>query len=283
MKLLSALYIVPTPIGHFDDITKRALDVLSEVDWIACEDTRTSAKLFNHFGIKAKTFSLHEHNEVQRLSWITEQLDKDASIALISDAGTPLISDPGYKVVAHLREHGYQVTALPGACAAIAALSAAGIPSDRFCFEGFLPAKSAARQGKLQDLLQESRTMIFYESPRRAVGTLEDMAAIWGETHRIAIARELTKVYETFLFGSVREVLSILSADENQQKGEMVIVCHGFKSKPQELPREALEMLTLLCQDLPLKQVSKYIAIAFKVNKNTVYQHGLSLKKSPLA
>lgn len=283
MKLLPALYIVPTPIGHFDDMTKRAVDVLSEVDWVACEDTRTSAKLLHHFGIKANTCSLHEHNEIQRLSWITEQLDQGASIALISDAGTPLISDPGYKVVAYLREHGYLIVALPGACAAITALSAAGIPSDRFCFEGFLPTKSTSRRLKLQDLQQEPRTMIFYESPRRVVATLQDMASIWGEAHRIAVARELTKVYETFLFGSVRDVLDTLLMDENQQKGEMVIVCYGFKSKPQALPSEALEMLSLLCQDMPLKKASKYIAVAFKVNKNKVYQYGLSLKNTPLA
>lgn len=189
----STLYIVPTPIGNLGDITQRALDVLSHVDLIAAEDTRHTGLLLQHFAINARLFALHDHNEQQKADQLISKLQQGLSIALVSDAGTPLINDPGYHLVNQCRKNGIKVVPLPGACAAITALSAAGLPSDRFCYEGFLPAKTKSRQDCLRDLAQEPRTLIFYESTHRLLDSLADMVTVWGEERYVVLARELTK------------------------------------------------------------------------------------------
>jgi 16S rRNA (cytidine1402-2'-O)-methyltransferase len=277
MELKVALYIVPTPIGHFDDISQRAIDVLKAVDWIACEDTRHSGKLLQHIGVKGQLCAVHDHNEKHKAQWIAEQLTLGKAIALISDAGTPLISDPGYHLVRHLREEGHLIIALPGPCAAITALSAAGLPSDRFTFEGFLPAKQKARIDKMISLKEESRTMIFYESPRRIVETLQAMVEIWGSQREIVLGREITKTFETYLAGTVSEVLAQVLADMNQQKGELVLVCRGFEASSEHIPHPAIMTLKLLKADLPLKKAAALTSQIYGLNKKKLYELGLNL------
>ena len=208
-----ALYIVPTPIGNLGDMSSRAIEVLNQVSLIACEDTRHSGKLLSHFGITTKTTALHDHNERARAQWIVDQLAAGQSIALISDAGTPLISDPGYHLVSHVRQSGFNVIPLPGPCAAITALSASGLPSDRFTFEGFLPSKEKARADKLLALKEDPRTLIFYESPHRIEHSLTTMVEVLGADRHVVMAREVTKTFETFLSGPVSEVLAKVSTD----------------------------------------------------------------------
>ena len=222
----SNFYIVPTPIGNLSDITERALETLNKVDLIAAEDTRHSGILLKHYGIKTKCVALHEHNEKQKSAWLLEQLRSGRSIALISDAGTPLISDPGYATIAMCHQEGIQIIPLPGACAATTALCASGLPTDRFIFEGFLPSRSSARQTRLEAFADETRTLIFYESPRRILGTLQDIAAVLGD-RRVTLARELTKTYETITLQPVTDLIVQLQNDSQQQRGEMVLILEG--------------------------------------------------------
>ncbi|GLS82187.1 16S rRNA (cytidine(1402)-2'-O)-methyltransferase [Paraferrimonas haliotis] len=275
MKITPSLYIVATPIGNFDDLPQRAIDVLNQVDLIACEDTRHSGRLFAHFGINSKTVAVHDHNERQRAQWIIDQLSAGLSCALVSDAGTPLISDPGYHLVKQVREAGFEVSPIPGACAAIAALSASGLPSDRFSFEGFLPAKEKAKLDTLKGLAQDSRTLIFYESPRRVLATLSCMVESLGADREIVMARELTKTFETFLHGPVTEVLSRVEQDLDQQKGEIVLLIKGHQKQADELPQAAIETVVLLQQDLPLKKAAAYAAQIHGVKKNALYKYML--------
>lgn len=221
MSLPPALYIVPTPIGNLGDMSPRAVEILQSVSLIACEDTRHSGRLFSHFGISTRTTSVHDHNERARAQWIIEKLSQGDAVALVSDAGTPLISDPGYHLVSQVREAGFAVIPLPGPCAAITALSASGLPSDRFSFEGFLPAKDKGRNDKLTALREDPRTLIFYESPHRILQTLEAIVAVLGGERPMVMARELTKTFETFLSGTAAEVLEKVKSDDNQQKGEI--------------------------------------------------------------
>ena len=193
----STLYIVATPIGNLGDISQRAREILEQVDIIACEDTRHTQRLLSAFSIKNKTMSMHDHNERQRQEQIAALLTEGKSIALVSDAGTPLISDPGFHLVRHCRQQGLNVSPIPGACAAIAALSVAGLPTDRFTFEGFLPSKSGARQSTLTELANETRTLVFYDAPRRAIDTVEDIVKTLGGDRYVVMARELTKTFET--------------------------------------------------------------------------------------
>lgn len=279
MDQTAALYIVPTPIGNYSDITSRAIEVLNQVSLIACEDTRHSGKLLSHFGISTRKTAIHDHNERDRAQWIVEQLTAGQSVALISDAGTPLISDPGYHLVKHVREAGHKVVPLPGACAAITALSASGLPSDRFSFEGFLPAKEKGRLDKLSALQQDPRTLIFYESPHRIVQSLESIVKALGEDRQIVMAREVTKTFETFLSGTAAEVLAMVLADDNQQKGEIVLMCHGFIQQQEEdaIPKVAIETLTLLAAELPLKKAAAIAAQIHGLKKNALYKLGLEL------
>ncbi|QUN05656.1 16S rRNA (cytidine(1402)-2'-O)-methyltransferase [Shewanella yunxiaonensis] len=279
MTMPVALYIVPTPIGNLGDLTPRAVEVLSAVSLIACEDTRHSGKLLSHFNITTRTMALHDHNERARAQWFIEKLQAGESVALISDAGTPLISDPGYHLVSQVRDAGFQVSPLPGACAAITALSASGLPSDRFSFEGFLPAKDKARLDKLASLKEDSRTLIFYESPHRILPSLEALEQVFGSERPMVMARELTKTFETFLVGSISEVRARVEADPNQQKGEMILMCHGYVGAADEdaIPAKALDTLKLLCGELPLKKAAAITAEIYGLKKNALYKQGLEL------
>lgn len=271
-----ALYIVPTPIGNLGDMSSRAIEVLNQVSLIACEDTRHSGKLLSHFGITTKTTALHDHNERARAQWIVDQLAAGQSIALISDAGTPLISDPGYHLVSHVRQSGFNVIPLPGPCAAITALSASGLPSDRFTFEGFLPSKEKARADKLLLLKEDPRTLIFYESPHRIEHSLTTMVEVLGGDRHVVMAREVTKTFETFLSGPVSEVLAKVSTDLNQQKGEIVLMVHGYHlSDDEAIPTVAINTLKLLCEELPLKKAAAIAAQIHGLKKNALYKYGL--------
>ncbi|MGM0783411.1 MAG: 16S rRNA (cytidine(1402)-2'-O)-methyltransferase [Pseudomonadota bacterium] len=224
------LYVVATPIGNLDDLTPRAARVLSEVALVAAEDTRHSARLLRHLGLHRPLLSLHDHNEAARVAQIDARLAEGEDIALISDAGTPLISDPGFVLVRELRARGRRVIPIPGACALVAALSAAGLPTDRFLFEGFLPARSAARRARLEALSEREETLVFYESPHRIRDTLADIGVVLGQRH-LVLARELTKAYETFLEGSAGALTTLMEQDPNQARGEFVVMLAGAESR----------------------------------------------------
>ncbi|MBZ2400509.1 16S rRNA (cytidine(1402)-2'-O)-methyltransferase [Erwinia amylovora] len=271
----STLYIVPTPIGNLGDITQRALTVLASVDLIAAEDTRHTGLLLQHFAINARLFALHDHNEQQKAEVLLTRLREGQSIALVSDAGTPLINDPGYHLVRLCREAGIRVVPLPGACAAITALSAAGLPSDRFCYEGFLPAKSKGRCDTLKALEQEPRTLIFYESTHRLLDSLHDMVTVMGPERYVVLAREITKTWESIFGAPVGELLAWVQEDENRRKGEMVLIVEGYHTQEQALPPEALRTLALLKSELPLKKAAQLTAEIYGVKKNALYKYAL--------
>lgn len=274
MNDIPTLYIVPTPIGNLADITQRALDTLRRVDLIAAEDTRHTGILLAHYQISVPTFALHDHNEQQKAEVLIGRIREGKSIALVSDAGTPLISDPGYHLVTRCREAGVKVVPLPGPCAAITALSAAGLPTDRFAFEGFLPAKAKGRDDKLQALVDEPRTLVFYESPRRVTDTIEAIARILGE-RQVVLARELTKTFESIHGLPASELLTWLAEDDNRIKGEMVLVVAGARKESDELPAEAIRTLGLLVAELPLKKAAALCAEIHDVKKNALYKYGL--------
>ncbi|WP_127347630.1 16S rRNA (cytidine(1402)-2'-O)-methyltransferase [Pseudidiomarina mangrovi] len=270
------LYIVPTPIGNLADISERAIAVLREVQAIAAEDTRHSGQLLQHLGVRNELFALHEHNERQRVEAVMARLRSGDSIALISDAGTPLISDPGYVLVQQCRAAGLKVVALPGPCAITTALSGAGLPTDRFSFEGFLPAKGQQRRKVLQALISEPRTMVFYESPHRIVDSLADLLTVFGAERQLVLARELTKQFETYLSGSIAEVQQLVLADSNQQRGEMVLMLAGaVPSSDDDDPTAAMATLNLLRKELPLKKAAALAAEIHGLRKNTLYQLAL--------
>ncbi|BCG10947.1 MULTISPECIES: 16S rRNA (cytidine(1402)-2'-O)-methyltransferase [Buttiauxella] len=272
----STLYIVPTPIGNLGDITQRALSVLQSVDLIAAEDTRHTGLLLQHFAINARMFALHDHNEQQKSETLLAKLQEGQSIALVSDAGTPLINDPGYHLVRTCREAGIRVVPLPGPCAAIAALSAAGLPSDRFCYEGFLPAKSKGRRDALKAIEQEPRTLIFYESTHRLLDSLDDICAVLGESRYVVLARELTKTWESIHGAPIGELAAWVKEDENRRKGEMVLIVEGFKAPADDaLPADALRTLALLQTELPLKKAAALAAEIHGVKKNALYKYAL--------
>lgn len=274
MQLIPSLYIVPTPIGNLGDITRRAVEVLGMVDLIAAEDTRHSAILLNHLDIKASLFALHDHNEQQKADVLIAKVKQGLSVALISDAGTPLISDPGYHLVTRCREAGVRVVPLPGPCAAITALSAAGLPTDRFAFEGFLPAKEKARDDKLTELLDDPRTLVFYESPRRLLDTMSAIARLYGE-RQVVVARELTKTFETIHSLPAGAMCEWLAADENRCRGEIVLMLAGARPDADALPCEALRTLALLQKELPLKRAAALAAEIHGVKKNALYKYAL--------
>ncbi|MFS2221239.1 16S rRNA (cytidine(1402)-2'-O)-methyltransferase [Pantoea sp. B65] len=272
----STLYIVPTPIGNLGDITQRALTVLTSVDLIAAEDTRHTGLLLQHFAINARLFALHDHNEQQKTEQLLAKLQEGQSIALVSDAGTPLINDPGYHLVRRCREAGIRVVPLPGACAAITALSAAGLPSDRFCYEGFLPAKSKGRCDTLRALQQEPRTLIFYESTHRLLDSMQDIATVLGADRYVVLAREITKTWESIQGAPIGELLAWVKEDENRRKGEMVLIIEGYKQQADDaLPAEALRTLALLQAELPLKKAAAITAEIHGLKKNALYKYAL--------
>ena len=274
----ACLYIVATPIGNLSDISERAVQILKQVDLIAVEDTRHSGKLLQHSGVSTPTQALHEHNEAKKVEQLIELLAAGKSIALISDAGTPLISDPGYQLVKAAIDAGIKVSPVPGASALIAALSASGLPSDAFIFEGFLPNKSAGRLKKLEALADESRTLIFYEAPHRIIDCLEDMQQVFGAERVAVVARELTKTFETIKKDSLENLLSWIKADSNQQRGEFVLLIQGQEKAATTVNAEAERILDILLQELPLKQASQLAARITDIKKNTLYQIGLNKK-----
>ena len=275
--LTGILYIVATPIGNLQDITQRALDTFAQVDLIAAEDTRHSGLLLSHYGIKKPFFALHDHNEQEKSHIFVEKLKQGSHIALISDAGTPLISDPGFHLVRQCREAGIRVVPLPGACAAITALCASGIASDRFCFEGFLPAKSKARKDKLENIAEEDRTLIFYESTHRILDTLEDMQSVLGEERYIVLAREITKTWETITGNTIKNLREWLLDDPNRTKGEMVLIVEGKPKSDNndEISLQVVKALELIAEELPLKKAAAIVAELYGYKKNALYQFGL--------
>lgn len=274
------LYVVATPIGNLDDISARALRILREVALIAAEDTRHSARLLQHFGIPTPLAACHEHNERDQGGRFLARLQAGEDVALISDAGTPLISDPGYHLVRQVRAAGIPVVPVPGACALIAALSAAGLPSDRFIFEGFLPAKAAGRRARLEQVREEPRTLIFYEAPHRILESLEDMRDVFGGERPALLARELTKTFETLQGLPLAELCQWVAADNNQQRGECVVLVAGWQAPEGEeaVSAEALRVLDLLMAEMPLKRAAALAAEITGVRKNLLYQVALERK-----
>lgn len=272
-------YVVATPIGNLKDISTRAIDTLQFVDHIVVEDSRHSQRLLTALGIRKPLFVLHDHNEKQNTQQLVKILQEGKSIALISDAGTPLISDPGFYLVRALHVLGIKVVPIPGACAAIAALSASGLPTDRFCFEGFLPAKKKARLDQLQTLSQETRTLVFYEAPHRILETLEDMRLIFGETREAFFARELTKVFETLKSGTLLELCHWVKNDSDQQRGEIVLLVEGNPNKNAMSvdEQEALRILRILCAEMSLSEAARLTAKISGLSKQLLYKRGLEL------
>ncbi|MEO0443112.1 MAG: 16S rRNA (cytidine(1402)-2'-O)-methyltransferase [Pseudomonadota bacterium] len=271
------LFIVATPIGNLGDISPRALKTLGQVDYIAAEDTRHSARLLKHFNITTPLIAYHDHSDQRRQQKIMDLLQSGCDLALVSDAGTPLIADPGYALVKRARASQLAVIAIPGPCALISALSIAGLPSDRFIFEGFLPVKASARRAHLSALAAERRTLIFYESTHRILDALTDMSQSLGPERHIAIARELTKTYETLIAGTVANVLAIVNSDANQQKGEFVVVVSPCEKQSTTLmDQESERVMKILLADLPLKQAASLGARLTGLKKRDLYQWGLA-------
>lgn len=276
----AALYVVATPIGNRDDISTRAKEVLASVNVIAAEDTRHSRILLDSLEIKTPLIALHEHNERAASDAILKRIKQGEAIALISDAGTPLLSDPGYFLVRQAQEENITVIPIPGACAAIVALSAAGLPTDRFCFEGFLSAKSGPRKQTLEKLQHETRTLIFYEAPHRILDSLKAMQEVFGPQREAVIGRELTKKFETIRRAPLGELVPWVTADEMQQKGEFVVLVHGAAEQEMvsEKDQEALVILKVLCEELPVAQAARMVAAITGLKKNHVYDLALKIK-----
>ena len=274
----AVLYIVATPIGNLADISERAVEVLSKVDLIACEDTRHSKALLTHLGINNKLLAVHEHNEQSRIELIINKLDEGQSIALISDAGTPLISDPGYLLVRTLKSKGYQVSPIPGASAVITALSASGLATDKFTFEGFLSAKKTARVKQLTALKQDPRTMVFYESPHRIVATVDDCIEVMGANRMAAIARELTKKFETIISGSLTDIKDYLVTESHHTKGEFVLMIEGQSAKVNMSEQQSDQVVEVLAKYLPLAKAAAATAEITGEKKKQIYQRVLANK-----
>ncbi|QVR67011.1 16S rRNA (cytidine(1402)-2'-O)-methyltransferase [Acinetobacter sp. BHS4] len=274
------LFVVATPIGHLDDMTFRAIDILKSVSLVAAEDTRQSAQLFKHYNISTQLTACHDHNESNKIEQLVQRLLAGDNVALISDAGTPLISDPGFKLVRAAQEHGIKVVPVPGACAAIAALSAVGLPSDRFSFEGFLPSKASQRISQLEKLKNETQTLIFYEAPHRILECVKNMAEVFGENRPVGFAREITKTFETIKKMTLKDLVSFIENDHNQEKGEIVLVVGGAPEKT-DLEQEKLdELLKRLLQDLSVKAASQLAADLTGIKKKVAYQRALELTQS---
>ena len=267
------LWVVATPIGNLDDLSKRAEEVLRSVNLIAAEDTRHSGQLLARVGSRAQAIALHEHNEREQVARLIEGLRLGGDVALISDAGTPLISDPGFRLVRAAREAGLKVSPVPGPCAAIAALSVAGLPSDRFVFEGFLAAKAAARRERLGQLVAESRTLIFYESSHRIVAALQDMAMVFGEQRHVVVARELTKIFETVLSGALVDVVHNVQSDSNQHRGEFVVLIAGASGEEADATlAEGRRVFALLCEEMAPARAARMAAAITGAPRKRLYE-----------
>ena len=271
------LYVVATPIGNLEDISPRALKVLSEADIVAAEDTRHSGTLLTHFGIRTQLVSLHEHNEAERAAWLIERLKAGEDVALVSDAGTPLISDPGFDLVRAARKAGLSVSPVPGACALVAALSVSGLPTDRFVFEGFLPSKSAARRERLALLAAETRTLVFYESVHRLKESLADMAEVFGAERVSVLARELTKLHEGVREAPLAGLVRWAEEDAAAGKGEAVILVAGAAAAESTSGADADRVLKALLAELPVKQAAALAAEITGLKKNQLYDRALEL------
>lgn len=268
------LYIVATPIGNLDDITLRAIQILKEVDVIAAEDTRHSAKLLQHLDVRTPMLALHDHNEKQKAQSVIEQIKQGKSIALISDAGTPLISDPGYSLVSTARREGVDVHPIPGPSAVITALCAAGLPTDKFLFAGFLPVKQQAKQTFLQEYQQADFTLVCYESPRRIMDTLDDLEQCFGSERQIVVAKELTKHFEHFASGNADEIKAWFAEDSARLQGEMVVMV-GPNKVQEALSAEASSLLKALLNELPVKKAAALTAQHYGLKKNDLYKLAL--------
>lgn len=276
----AALYVLATPIGNLGDMTARAIEVLRTVDLIAAEDTRHSARLLQHFGINTRMSSYHDFSDDARVDSLLAQIKAGQSIALISDAGTPLISDPGYRLVQRAQEESLRVVPIPGACALVAALSAAGLPSDRFIFEGFPVAKRSGRLKHFAELAQETRTLIFYESPHRILDSIDDMRESFGGDRQAVICRELTKTFESVYSATLDELCAWIREDNNRQRGEFVVLVRGAVQQELEaIGPEVLRILEVLLAELSVKQASALTARITGVKKNQLYECALSLSK----
>ena len=275
------LYIVATPIGNLGDITQRAIETLKKVDKVCAEDTRNTRKLLTHFGIQADLQALHDHNEIARVEQVKGWLDRGENIALVSDAGTPLISDSGYHLVNALGDDAYNIEPIPGVSAIITALSVAGLPTDRFTFEGFLPAKSVGRNKALQANLKELRTQVYYESSHRIAKTIEAMLAIFGGERKVVLARELTKMFEQIYRGDLAGLQAWINDDAMHQKGEFVLMLAGqVQDKQTNEQTVAVEsLLKILVDELPVKQAAGLAAKITGKKKNELYKLAMSLKE----
>ena len=280
MQRSGTLFVVATPIGNLGDFSARGREVLASVTAICAEDTRRSGQLLAHFGIATPLLALHEHNEDAIAQKIVARLLAGDSLALVSDAGTPLVSDPGFRLVRAAREAGVQVSPVPGASALVAALSVAGLPSDRFIFEGFLPAKAAGRRARLEQVREEPRTLIFYEAPHRILECLQDMREVFGDDRPALLARELTKTFETLQGLPLAELCERVAADSNQQRGECVVLVAGWQAPEGEeaVSAEALRVLDLLLSEMPLRRAAALAAEITGVRKNVLYQVALERK-----
>lgn len=274
---LSPLYVVPTPLGNLKDISERARDVLCSVAWVAAEDTRHTGPLLKHLGSPARLLAAHEHNEAGAAELILSKLAAGEAVALVSDAGTPAISDPGARIVARVREAGGKVIPLPGPCAATTALSAAGLEDDHWLFYGFLPTKSGQRRKVLEGLLELPYTLVFYEAPHRVLETVADLAAVLGAERTLVMARELTKLFETIQRLPLGEAVAWMEADPNQQKGEFVLLVSGCPQGQDDGEAERVLKL-LLAENLPVKQAAKLAAAISGGSKNALYERALALK-----
>jgi 16S rRNA (cytidine1402-2'-O)-methyltransferase len=272
------LYVVATPIGNLSDLTERAITVMTQVDLVACEDTRHTQKLLQHLGLRKVMLSVHDHNERDRIDQVAQHLSEGRSLALVSDAGTPLISDPGYPLVQALRERGYQVVPVPGPSALITALSAAGLPTDRFLFEGFLPHKAGGRRERLEPLINETATIVFYESKHRILETLEIMAEAFGADRKACVARELTKTFETFYHGTLADIQAALRVDNDQTKGEFVVMVAGNPEPIMASAYDTEKLFRLLLAELPPKKAAAVIAELTGENKKSLYQRALEMQ-----
>ncbi len=276
----ATLYVVATPIGNLQDMQPRAVEILRTVSLIAAEDSRHSAPLLRHFDIAVPVWAYHDHSDQHRTAAIIERLQGGEDVALISDAGTPLISDPGYRLVDAAHQNGIRVCPIPGACAMVAALSASGLPTDRFRFAGFLPAKSQARINVLSGFEKVSDTLVFYEAPHRLLDTLRDMQVVYGDERVVVLARELTKMFETVRRLPLAEMVQWVASDSNQQRGECVLLLKGVVEEVSSLTPEAEKTMRVLAEELPLKQAAALAAKITGLKKNALYQWALDTLKT---
>jgi 16S rRNA (cytidine1402-2'-O)-methyltransferase len=273
-----ALYVVPTPLGNLADMTARAVDTLRRVTWVACEDTRHSAPLLGHFGVSARLLAAHEHNEEAAARQVVARLDEGESVALICDAGTPAISDPGARLVARVRAAGHRVVPLPGPCAAVTALSASGLAEPRFLFYGFLPAKAGQRETALRELASLPYALVFHEAPHRIVETVNTLLSVFGPERTLVFARELTKVFETIHAGLLGEAPAWLAADANRQRGEFVLIVSGALPSAGDGKGERVLKL-LLDEGLPIRQAAKLAHAITGAAKKAMYELALRLRE----